>query len=86
MGVITLSRITIGYYNTISKYLKDCECMKSLVNDVVITCDEIVETPKCAPINPSDGINHWLIAVALLAITCYYCLRLPLSSVVWSVD
>ena len=73
-------------YCEIAKYLKDCECMKSRVNNVVVTCDEIVETPKGVPINSSGGINYWLIAVALLVITCHYCLRPPLSSVVWNVD
>lgn len=65
---------------------KDCECIRSLVNNVVATCGKIVERPKKAPTNPSDGINYWLIAVALLRITCYYCLGSPLSSVVWSVN
>ena len=29
----------------ISEYLKDCTCMKSLVDDLVVTWDEIVDTP-----------------------------------------
>ena len=44
--------------------------MKSLADDVVVTYDEIVDTPKSAVINPSDGINYWLIAVILLAMGC----------------
>ena len=48
-------------YRKIVNYLKDCECMKSLINDVSVTCDEIVETPKSASINPSDGIISLLL-------------------------
>ena len=28
----------------IDKYLKDCECMKSLVDDLVVKCDEVEDT------------------------------------------
>ena len=44
--------------------------MKSLVDDLVVTCDRIADTPKSAVINPSDGINYWLIAVVLLSVAC----------------
>ena len=44
--------------------------MKSLVDDLVVTCDRIADTPKSAVINPSDGINYWLIAVALSSVAC----------------
>lgn len=43
--------------------------MKSLADDLVVTCDEVADTPESVPINPSDGINYQHIAVALLAIT-----------------
>ena len=46
-------------------YLKDYTCMKSLVDHLVVTCDEIEDIPKIASINPSNGINYWLIAVVL---------------------
>ena len=52
----------------IGKYLKDCECMKSLVDDQVVTFEEIEDTPESAVINPSDTINYCLVAVVLLAI------------------
>ena len=52
----------------IEKYLKDCECMKIVVDDLIATCDEVEDTPKIRPINPSDGINYWLIVVVLVAI------------------
>ena len=45
----------------IGEYLKDCECMDSLVDDIVVTCDEIEVTPGSATINPSNGINYWLL-------------------------
>ena len=48
-------------YYEIGKYLKDCECMKSLADDMVVTCDEIEDTQKTAVINPSYGIDYRLI-------------------------
>ena len=35
--------------------------MDSLVDDIVVTCDEIEVTPGSAAINPSNGINYWLL-------------------------
>ena len=46
------------------------ECVKSLVDDLVVTCDQFENIPESAVINPSNGINYWLLAVVLLAITC----------------
>ena len=54
----------------IGQYLKDCECMKSIFDDLVVTCDEIINTPETISISLSGGINYWLIAVVLLAIAC----------------
>ena len=48
--------------------------MKSLVDDtvddIVVKCNEFVDTVKTAYINPNDKTNHWLTAVALLAVAC----------------
>ena len=44
--------------------------MRSLADDLVVTCDETGDTLESAPINPSDGINYWFIAAVQLAITC----------------
>lgn len=44
--------------------------MKSPVNDLVVSCDEIEDTPKSVVINYSGGINYQLITAVLLAITC----------------
>ena len=52
------------------EYLKDCEYITSLVDDLVVTCDEVENIPKSTSISPSNGINYWLIAAALLAIAC----------------
>ena len=52
----------------IDEWLKNCNCIKSLVDDLVVTCDEVVDTPKSTPISPSDGINYCLIHVVLLSI------------------
>ena len=38
----------------IVEYLKDCESTKSLVDDLVVTCGEIVDTPESVSISPSD--------------------------------
>ena len=43
--------------------------MKNLADDLVVICDEIVDTPESAPINPSDGINYWFIVAVLLVMT-----------------
>lgn len=43
--------------------------MKSPVNDLVVSCDEIEDTPKSIVINHSGGINYQLITAVLLAIT-----------------
>ena len=52
------------------EYMKNCECIKSLVDDLVVSCDETADTPETISINPSDGINYCLIAVVLLKIVC----------------
>ena len=44
-----LARVT-----KIVRYLTDCESMKCLVDDLVVTCDDIVDTP----ISLTDGINY----------------------------
>ena len=39
----------------ISDYLKDCTCTKILVDDLVLTCNEVVETPeKTSSTNSND--------------------------------
>ena len=50
--------------------MKDCECMKGLVDDLVVTCDDTVDAPKSASVNPSNEISYWFIAVVLLAFVC----------------
>ena len=46
--------------------------MKSIVDDLVVTCDEIVVTPETALIKSNDKTVYWLtivvFAVVLLAI------------------
>ena len=48
--------------------MEDCECMKSIVDDPIVPCDEIVDTPESGSVNPSNGINYWIIAFVLSAI------------------
>lgn len=38
----------------IGEYLKNCLCMKSLVDDQVVTCDEIVNMPEA---------NWWILMI-----------------------
>lgn len=38
-------------------YLKDCEFMKSLVDDLVVMCDGIVDETQSSIINPISGIK-----------------------------
>lgn len=45
--------------------------MESRVDGLVVTYDEIWDTLDSKPINPIDRTNYWLIAVVLLATTCY---------------
>ena len=40
--------------------------LKNFVNDLVVTCDKVENTPNSAPINLSDRIIYWLIAFVLL--------------------
>ena len=54
--------------------MTDCWCRKSLVDDVVTTCEEILDTQKIAKIIlfPSNGLMYWLIAVVeQLRVYCY---------------
>lgn len=44
--------------------------MKSLVDDLVVTCGEIVDMPETTSVNPTDKINYWFIGAALLVLAC----------------
>ena len=44
--------------------------MKSLVDDLVVTCYDIKDTQKSAPVSLSHGIYYWLIVIVLLAVAC----------------
>ena len=50
----------------IGEYLKDCEFVESLVDDLVVTCDDVENTPESAVISPINGRNYWLLAVVIL--------------------
>lgn len=43
--------------------------MKSHVDDIVVICDEIVDTSETTSINPNDK-KYWFVAVAILTIAC----------------
>ena len=43
--------------------------MKSLVEDLVVTCGEIEYTPVSPVINSCDRTNYWVIDIVKLAIT-----------------
>ena len=40
------------------EYLKYSTCMKILVDDLVVTFDEMEDIPESASINPSNGITY----------------------------
>lgn len=44
----------------IGECLKDCTCAKNLVNDLVVTCDKIEDTPETTSIESVDKKSHYL--------------------------
>ena len=42
----------------IEVYLKDYECMNSLVHELVVSCDEIVDIPETTPILANKTISN----------------------------
>ena len=56
----------------ICEYLEDCTFMKSLVDNLIVACDAIVDTPETTWINPNDKTNCWLIAFVSWFITKIY--------------
>ena len=40
------------------------------MDDLVVTCDEIVYTPKTALINFDDKTNYWLLCTVFLTVAC----------------
>ena len=52
----------------IGEYLKDCTCMKSLADDLVVTQDQIADTQES--VVSILVINYWLIGFVLLSIAC----------------
>ena len=42
--------------------------MKSFIDDLVVRCDELSDTPSCVVINPSIRVSYWFIAVVLLSV------------------
>ena len=62
---------TCDKYCEIGGRFKDCEIIKTLANDLVITFDdEVLDIPETTPISPSDEINYWLILAVLLSVAC----------------
>ena len=42
----------------IGEYLKNSEYMKSLVDGLIVICDETVDTPETIPIKTNNVINY----------------------------
>ena len=42
----------------IDKYLKQCTCIKRILDDLVFMCDEIIDTPEIVPIESIDKKNN----------------------------
>lgn len=49
---------------------KDCTKSESVVDDLVITCDETVDIPEATSINFNNEINYWFLSVVILQIAC----------------
>lgn len=54
----------------IGKCFKDCVCRKSLVDDLVITCNQIVDTPETTPIESVNKNGYYHPFTIYLAIIC----------------
>ena len=52
------------------KYTKDCTGTKSLVDDLVVTYDEIVDMQETTSVIPHNKTNYRFITAALLGIEC----------------
>ena len=52
------------YWKTVNRW--------SLVDDLMVTCGEITDTPKNTPGNCTDGTTYWCIPVVLLASACLH--------------
>ena len=72
----------------IDEYLKSCNCAKSLIDDSVILCDEVVDILETVSKNSNDNkathkMNYYilltflLVAILLLIIItiCCYCIK-----------
>ena len=59
-----------GKFCEIGEYMEDCECIKSLVDDLVVSCDVTADTSETISISSSNGINYCLIAAVQLEIAC----------------
>ena len=56
----------------IVEYLKDFTCKKSFVDNLVVTCDEIVDTPDIKSVNKKGYFLPYTIFLAII------CLVLPI--------
>lgn len=54
----------------IGQHLKYSECMKSFVDYLIVTHDDIEDTSESAVVNHSNRIGYYLISAALLSIAC----------------
>ena len=60
----TLAFVLVSVKNKIlHKYLKDCTCIKCLVDDLEDICDETVAISETTSINSTKKVNCWLLIV-----------------------
>ena len=69
------------YFN---EYLKSCTCLKSIMDDLVITCDEIADTLKTVSIKSfdkkgTDKIDYYIFSI-FSSITIYSSLLLTVTT------
>lgn len=56
---------------------------KILIDGLLVTCDEIEDTPESLSVNPSNEINYWLKTVVPLAIVCLVLLVAIVVKLFW---
>ena len=59
----------------VDKYLKNCTCIKNIVHNLVVTCDEILNASEIASINSINKnvtckIDFCILSTVLLLIMC----------------
>ena len=55
--------------------------MKSFINDLTVTSDDIEDIRESESVNPGNGRKYWLVAAVIFAIVCLVLLVPPLLNI-----